>query len=100
MVLTGTGSDGTLGPQKIRERGGLTIAQDPVDAEFASMPQSAISSGVFGRVLPLSERSDQMVRFAHDRAHGAVTGRRWGPRTGRVERDRKELRKTGCPPTA
>lgn len=64
VVLTGTGSDGTFGLRRIREHGGLTIAQDPAQAEYASMPQNAISSGVVDRVLPLSEMPDQMVRFA------------------------------------
>ncbi len=64
VVLTGTGSDGTLGLQKIRERGGLTIAQDPVEAEYDAMPQNAVSRGVVDRVLALSEMPEQIVRFA------------------------------------
>ena len=64
VVLTGTGSDGTLGLQQIREQGGFTIAQDPAEAEYSSMPQSAISRGVVDQVLPLSEIPAQIVRFA------------------------------------
>ncbi len=64
VVLTGTGSDGTFGLRKIREESGLTIAQDPAEAEHDTMPMSAISHGVADRVLPLSEMPDQIVRFA------------------------------------
>jgi two-component system CheB/CheR fusion protein len=64
VILTGTGSDGTLGLQRIRERGGLTIAQDPAEAEYESMPQSAISRGVVDQVLPLSEMPGRIIRFA------------------------------------
>ncbi|MEX2530977.1 MAG: chemotaxis protein CheB [Gemmatimonadota bacterium] len=64
VVLTGTGSDGTFGLRRIREQGGLTIAQDPAEAEYDSMPRSAISSGVVDQVLPLSEMPDHIISFA------------------------------------
>ncbi len=44
IVLSGTGSDGTLGIREIRAVGGLTMAQDPQTADYASMPQSAIGT--------------------------------------------------------
>ena len=53
VILTGTGSDGTLGLREVKEHGGLTIVQDPQDAEFDGMPQSAISTGLVDQVLPL-----------------------------------------------
>src|SRR5690606_38546007 len=63
VVLTGTGSDGTLGLREIRERGGLTIVQDPAEAEYDGMPQSAISSGVADVVLPLSRIPVALVEY-------------------------------------
>ena len=45
VVLSGMGSDGTLGLQAIKAQGGLTIAQDPDSAQFDSMPKSAIAAG-------------------------------------------------------
>lgn len=53
VILTGTGSDGALGVRRIRERGGIVIAQDPVEAEFDGMPRSAIDTGVVDIVLPV-----------------------------------------------
>ena len=43
IILTGANNDGTDGMRIIKENGGLTIAQDPRDAEFPVMPQSAMN---------------------------------------------------------
>ncbi len=45
VVLSGMGSDGTLGLQAIQSQGGLTLAQQPESAQFDSMPRSAIAAG-------------------------------------------------------
>jgi two-component system CheB/CheR fusion protein len=45
VVLSGMGSDGTLGLQAIKSQGGLTLAQQPESAQFDSMPRSAIATG-------------------------------------------------------
>jgi two-component system, chemotaxis family, CheB/CheR fusion protein len=55
VILTGSGSDGSLGLRQIRECGGFTIAQDPEEAEYASMPHSAIQTGAVDRVLKLRD---------------------------------------------
>ncbi|WP_017658918.1 PAS domain-containing protein [Baaleninema simplex] len=62
IVLSGTGSDGTLGLQAIREAGGLTFAQSPASAEFSGMPESAIDSGVVDLVLSPEELARTLVR--------------------------------------
>ena len=46
VVLSGTGSDGSLGLKAVKERGGLTMAQTPDDAEYAGMPRSATDTGL------------------------------------------------------
>ncbi len=45
VVLSGMGSDGTLGLQAIKTQGGLTLVQSPASAQFDSMPRSAIAAG-------------------------------------------------------
>ncbi len=45
VVLSGMGSDGTLGLQAIKSQGGLTLAQLPESAQFDSMPKNAIAAG-------------------------------------------------------
>ena len=46
VILSGMGSDGTYGLRAIKEKAGLTLAQDPDSAQADSMPRSAIESGV------------------------------------------------------
>ncbi|MBA3494527.1 MAG: hypothetical protein H0T87_10565, partial [Gammaproteobacteria bacterium] len=52
VVLSGTGSDGTLGLLEIKAVGGITFAQEPGTAGHGGMPQSAIGSGAVDFVLP------------------------------------------------
>ncbi|EWH02641.1 chemotaxis protein CheB [Halomonas sp. BC04] len=65
VILTGTGSDGTLGIKEIKGRFGLTIVQDPNEAEFDGMPQSAISTRLIDRVLPVAEIPGEILRYTH-----------------------------------
>jgi two-component system CheB/CheR fusion protein len=55
VILTGTGSDGTLGVKDVKASGGLVIVQDPNEAEYDAMPQSAIATGMVDLILPLAE---------------------------------------------
>jgi len=55
VILSGAGSDGTLGIRALKERLGTVLAQEPTSAEFAGMPRSAITSGVVDYVAPPGE---------------------------------------------
>lgn len=56
IVLSGTGSDGTLGLRKVKEYGGLTLAQADFDATALSgMPQSAAATGLVDHIIPAAE---------------------------------------------
>lgn len=50
VLLSGNGSDGTIGLESIKEHGGVTFAQD-MDASYNEMPQNAINAGVVDYVL-------------------------------------------------
>ena len=63
VILTGTGSDGTLGIKDIKANGGLVIVQDPNEAEYNSMPQSAIATGLTDYILPLIEIPGAIMRY-------------------------------------
>jgi len=55
IILTGASSDGAAGIRAIKERGGLTIAQDPEHALFPAMPQAAIDTGSIHTILTTGE---------------------------------------------
>ena len=61
VILSGALRDGTRGVQCIKEAGGVTLAEDPSDAEFPSMPLSAVSTGCVDRVLPLAEMGPALI---------------------------------------
>ena len=46
VILSGSGSDGTIGIGSVKENGGTIIVQKPLEAQYASMPQSAIATGL------------------------------------------------------
>ncbi len=66
VILSGTGSDGTLGVQAIAEEGGLVFAQEPGSADFDSMPRSAIATGCVDFVLPIEGIAAELARIAHE----------------------------------
>lgn len=55
IILTGANNDGSAGLKKIKERGGVTIVQNPEEAESDSMPRSAIETAGPDHVLSLKE---------------------------------------------
>ncbi|MEY2615189.1 MAG: two-component system, chemotaxis family, CheB/CheR fusion protein [Verrucomicrobiota bacterium] len=64
IVLSGTASDGTRGLNAIKEKGGITIAQDERSARYSSMPSSAISSGHVDLVLTPRAIADELARIS------------------------------------
>ncbi|MCB1741495.1 MAG: PAS domain-containing protein [Gammaproteobacteria bacterium] len=61
VVLSGMGSDGTLGLAAIQHAAGLTLAQSPEEAEFGSMPASAIAAGVVDFVLSAQDMARRLL---------------------------------------
>ncbi|KQI70219.1 hypothetical protein AN189_02230 [Loktanella sp. 3ANDIMAR09] len=55
IILSGTGSDGSLGARAIKEAGGLVFVQALSEAKYDGMPRSAIETGVADIVLPVAE---------------------------------------------
>ena len=68
VVLSGMGSDGTLGLQTIKGQSGLTLAQEPASAQFDSMPQNAISAGACDIVAPAAELPQRILLVTAGRA--------------------------------
>ena len=64
IILSGTGSDGTLGVAAIKEQGGLTLAQAEFDHHaLPGMPQSAAASGQVDEVLAVEDMPDRLVAY-------------------------------------
>ncbi|NDG42253.1 MAG: PAS domain S-box protein, partial [Betaproteobacteria bacterium] len=64
IVLSGTGSDGTLGARAIKGEAGMVMAQKPESTEFDGMPRSTIAAGVVDYVLPPAEMPAQLIAYA------------------------------------
>ncbi len=71
VILSGGGSDGTLGLKAISDCGGLTFAQEPTSAKHDSMPRSAATTGVADHVLTPANIGVELLRYA---AHLADVG--------------------------
>ena len=63
IVLSGTGSDGTLGIRAIKEHTGMVMAQDPGSARFNGMPSSAIASGFVDYTAPADELPELLIQY-------------------------------------
>ncbi|MEY3894769.1 MAG: hypothetical protein RLZZ214_288, partial [Verrucomicrobiota bacterium] len=63
VVLSGMGSDGTLGARDIREKGGLVLAQEPASAKFDSMPRSVIDAGLADIVAPVEDLPGRILAY-------------------------------------
>ena len=63
IVLSGTGSDGTLGVRAIKSEGGMVMVQNPESAEFDGMPQSALATGLVDFQLPPAEMPAQLIAY-------------------------------------
>jgi two-component system, chemotaxis family, protein-glutamate methylesterase/glutaminase len=64
VVLTGLLDDGTLGLYEIKRRGGVSIVQEPRDAEYYQMPASAIRNVEVDYLIPLKEIASRLVALA------------------------------------
>jgi two-component system CheB/CheR fusion protein len=63
IVLSGTGSDGTLGLKAIKGEGGMAMVQDPLSAKYDGMPRSAISTGLVDYILDPASMPEQLQSY-------------------------------------
>lgn len=68
VILTGMLDDGTAGLSAVKERGGITVVQDPEDSLYPSMPTSAIRHVSRDFVLPISEIASRLTRLTREPA--------------------------------
>jgi two-component system CheB/CheR fusion protein len=63
IILSGMGSDGTIGIQSIKGELGMVMVQEPASAKYDGMPQSAIHTGFADFVLPPAEMPEHLIRY-------------------------------------
>src|SRR5215831_9993227 len=63
IILSGAGSDGAIVVRAVKEAGGIIMVQDPQEAEYTSMPRSAIGSGVADFILPVRDLATRLVEL-------------------------------------
>lgn len=88
IVLSGTGSDGTLGARAIKGEGGMVMAQNPESTEYDGMPRSAMATGMVDYVLPPAEMPAQLVAYV---SHAFVKAAR--PITVPPPKDESQMKK-------
>ncbi len=83
LLLSGAGSDGTLGLKAVKGRGGLAMVQNPDSAKYDRMPLSAITSGYVDYILPPKQLAAQLIKYLKhpyiartEKGKGAIAGDR------------------------
>lgn len=73
VILSGGGSDGAVGVKAVKERGGLVLVQDPLEAASGSMPRAAIATGMADVVLPVRELATRLADLTGSKRRIAQT---------------------------
>lgn len=63
VILSGTGSDGTMGIRAIKDAGGLVMVQSEATAQFGGMPHNAIATGLADYILSPEEMPAQLMQY-------------------------------------
>lgn len=63
IILSGTGTDGTLGLKQIKGQLGMVMVQDEDSAKYSGMPVSAVSTGLVDYVLPVDKMPQQLLNY-------------------------------------
>ncbi|HEU4827185.1 MAG TPA: chemotaxis protein CheB, partial [Dongiaceae bacterium] len=74
IILSGAGSDGAIGVRAIKEAGGIILVQDPQEAEYTSMPRSAIATGVADFILPAHDLAHRLAELVAMKRNGSSRG--------------------------
>jgi two-component system CheB/CheR fusion protein len=69
IILSGSGSDGALGIEAVKQHGGATFAQLPAEAAYDSMPRAAVATGMVDQVLPVEQLPAALASLTARRRH-------------------------------
>jgi two-component system CheB/CheR fusion protein len=91
VVLSGAGADGSLGLGRVHEEGGVSIAQDPSEAQHAAMPRSAIQTGWVDFILPVNSIPEKLVSLKENAERIQLPSAAERPPRGVAEDSLREL---------
>jgi two-component system, chemotaxis family, CheB/CheR fusion protein len=63
IVLSGTGTEGTLGIRAVKGEGGMVMVQDPATAKYDGMPRSAVATGIADYILPTDKMPERLMGY-------------------------------------
>ncbi|OFY84204.1 MAG: hypothetical protein A3F72_14345 [Bacteroidetes bacterium RIFCSPLOWO2_12_FULL_35_15] len=72
IILSGTGTDGTIGLKEIKAEGGISIAQEPHSAQFAGMPESAIAAKTADYILSPEKMPEKLMQYVKKRKNNLI----------------------------
>jgi two-component system, chemotaxis family, CheB/CheR fusion protein len=67
IILSGGGTDGSVGIKDVKESGGVIMVQHPSDSEYDSMPLAAMSTGLVDVVLPVDQLAKKLMDYVQHR---------------------------------
>ena len=67
IILSGSGTDGSVGIKDVKEVGGLVMVQEPAEAEYDGMPRGALDTGLVDVVLPVAQLAQKLAEFVQHR---------------------------------
>ena len=67
IILSGGGTDGSVGVKDVKEVGGVIMVQQPEDAEYDSMPRAALGTGLADVVLPAAQLAEKLSEYGRHR---------------------------------
>jgi two-component system chemotaxis response regulator CheB len=86
IVLSGNLDDGTAGLEAIKSNGGFTLVQDPAEAQYPGMVESAIGNGCADEILPVAEIARRLTELVQEKAPAAAGRVKVGARAGETMR--------------
>ncbi len=75
IILSGAGSDGTLGLKEIKAASGMVMVQDEASAKYAGMPHSAIATALVDYIVPIEDCADQLLAYVRGPFYAAANRR-------------------------
>jgi two-component system CheB/CheR fusion protein len=69
IVLSGMGTDGSLGLKAIKEHMGMAMIQDPASSKYDGMPRSAFETGLADFILPPEQMPEHLIKYVNQASH-------------------------------